>query len=88
MSLIITVGRNMLYDDPDADHYPDAFGIKVLVRGMTCVIPAELCHVAPNQRYKGKVPGHLTSEVIAFTTKKLPECVNTILRGVSQPPVT
>jgi eukaryotic translation initiation factor 2C len=59
----------------------EAFGVK-LKNGS--IIPAELCSIAPNQRFKGKVPENLTSKVVSFATKKPGERLDAIRKGASQ----
>ncbi|KAN0075335.1 Piwi domain containing protein [Tylopilus felleus] len=59
--------------------FPDAVGVKI---GGGSVVPIELCMVAPNQRFKRKVPPELTKKMVDFTSDKPKERLESISRGI------
>ncbi|KAF8756522.1 argonaute family [Rhizoctonia solani] len=71
-------------------HYFQTLGINLSFPRYTCVetgsgaaYPIELCSIIPGQLTKGQIPPELISSVLAFSTKKPKERLNSIVAGHS-----
>ncbi|KAI9569067.1 Piwi domain-containing protein [Boletus coccyginus] len=59
--------------------YPEAVGVKV---GGGSIVPIEVCVVAPDQRFKRRLPQELTKKMVEFTTDKPRARLEAIRRGI------
>jgi len=62
--------------------FPDAVGVKL---GGGSIVPIELCEIAPNQRFKRKIPAELTKKMVEFTSDKPKARLESIRRGILGP---
>jgi eukaryotic translation initiation factor 2C len=67
--------------------HPRCFGIRLTGRNAPrqAIVPAEICVVLPGQLYKKKLPSHLTSDVVRFSTLKPDDRRSRILNNAESP---
>ncbi|KAG1749019.1 ribonuclease H-like domain-containing protein [Suillus paluster] len=63
--------------------YPNIIGVQVGSKDRDEVIPAEMCIIAPNQRYTRKLPAEFSSLMVKFASKNPGERLALISAGIN-----
>ncbi|KAG1858414.1 Piwi domain-containing protein [Suillus subalutaceus] len=64
-------------------HYPNIIGIQVGSKDRDEVIPAEMCVIAPDQRYTRKLPPEFSPTMVKFSSKNPQERLELISAGIN-----
>ncbi|KAG1736714.1 Piwi domain-containing protein [Suillus lakei] len=64
-------------------HYPNIIGIQVGSKDRDEVIPAEMCVIAPDQRYTRKLPPEFSSLMVKFSSKNPQDRLALISAGIN-----